>query len=400
MSIIAQCGYGRSTKIQDGLAQGTIEGVILSPRDEKKDKLEGFAAELASDYPDAVVLFDPQFYASTIIGANDARLQEYDYYSSNLNRLNFPSNRLRKYVEDCLNYQHDDLGAQISYILSPTVLFDDFRDNWSQISLDLAIASADYHANLDDPKALLISLVFSEGALNSFDALEEYLDALTELEVAGFYVIVRRNSQSLSHSLESQAMAHLMYMTHVLSNINEYELIFGYTDWYSFLLHSAGAGHTASGWYQSLRQLSLGRFLPSTGGRRPRKRYSSLPMLSCPLIYPELEDIFQVGSLPQVLTGSQYDRILAGGPAAGESAWNDEDSCLHHWTSLSKLAAIIDGQATSVNKLNQAENLIRNAAGLYRNLEQYGVSFEASTGPSHLVEWQNGLREFRSLAGV
>ena len=40
MSVLAQCGFGRATKIEQGLADGVIQGVIMSPRDERRERLE------------------------------------------------------------------------------------------------------------------------------------------------------------------------------------------------------------------------------------------------------------------------------------------------------------------------------------------------------------------------
>lgn len=40
MSILAQCGYGRGEKIEKGLNEGLIQGVIMSPRDERRGRLE------------------------------------------------------------------------------------------------------------------------------------------------------------------------------------------------------------------------------------------------------------------------------------------------------------------------------------------------------------------------
>ena len=40
MSILAQCGYGRGGKTERGLSDDVVHGAIMSPRDERKDRLE------------------------------------------------------------------------------------------------------------------------------------------------------------------------------------------------------------------------------------------------------------------------------------------------------------------------------------------------------------------------
>lgn len=402
MSILAQCGYGRSDKIEQGLTAGFIDGVIMSPRDENKDRLEMTIPQWGKDYPKANVLFDPQFYAATISAPKDGHLSEYDYYNNNCGRgrTHFSPSRISRYVQDCLNYQFDTFGDNLSYLISPTILFDDFRDYWSQVAINLAVESTDYHIKLSKPPPLLISIVVSETALHSLDAVEEFLDVLTELEADGFYLIIRRNASTLQNAMEPSSFARFMYMCYVLAEINEYTVIVGYSDWHSFLLESVGVNFTASGWYQNLRQFSMARFLPPTGGRRPRKRYSSLPLLSSPLINTELQDIFMAGLLNTVLTGSENDAVLSNGPLAGEGNWSDSMATLTHWQCLSSLANRVKTNSTVTNRLQTALGLIQSAQNLYTRLSHSGINFGPTTGPKQLLDWRAAVQEFRSIARV
>jgi len=402
MSILAQCGYGRGDKIEKGLNDGVIHGVIMSPRDERKDRLEQTIQDWGGSHPTALVMFDPQFYAASLDNPHDGHLSEFAYYhnNSNLGRTHFSGTRIQGYVRECLDYQHETFGSNVAYLISPTILFDAFRDSWSQISLNMAVESADYHSSLNSPQPLLISLIISETAFQTIDAVEEFLDALTEIDAQGFYIIIRRNSLSLQNAMEGTPFGRFMYFCHVLTTINEYDVIVGYSDWYSFLLEAAGVTHTATGWYQNLRQFSLARFQASSGGRRPLKRYSSAPLLSCPLINPELQDIHLANLLPRVLSGSYHDAILQNGPAAGEPNWTDEISCLAHWNSLNALFQRLSALPTQSARIQEAEQLMRNALTLYAQLGSRNVSFDPRTGPDHIREWQGSLREFRALAGL
>lgn len=402
MSILAQCGYGRGGKIERGLSDGVVYGAIMSPRDEKKDRLEQAIQDWGGSHPDALIMFDPQFYAASLNNPRDGHLSEYNYYNNNsgLSRTHFSGTRIQGYVRECLDYQHQTFGSNVAYLISPTILFDGFRDSWSQIALNMAVESADYHSSLKSPQPLLISLVISETAFQTMDAVEEFLDALTEIDAQGFYIIIRRNSASVQNAMESAPFGRFMYFCHVLTTINEYDVIVGYSDWHSFLLEAAGVTHTATGWYQNLRQFSLARFRPSSGGRRPLKRYSSAPLLSCPLINPELQDIHLANLLPLVLSGSTYDAILQNGPAEGEANWTDEISCLAHWYSLSALSQRLSALPTQRRRIREAERFMQNALTLYAQLGSQNVSFNPITGPDHILEWQDSLKEFRALAGL
>jgi len=402
MSLLAQCGYGRGGKIEQGLNDGVIHGVIMSPRDERRERLEQDIGNWGNSHPNALVMFDPQFYAANLNNPRDGHLSEFDYYNNNsgLGRTHYSGTRIQGYVKECLDYQHQTFGSNLAYLISPTILFDAFRDSWSQIALNMAVESADYHSTLNSPQPLLISLVISETAFQTMDAVEEFLDALTEIDIQGFYIILRRNSASVQNAMESAPFGRFMYFCHVLTTINEYDVTVGYSDWHSFLLEAAGVTHTATGWYQNLRQFSLARFQPSSGGHRPRKRYSSAPLLSCPLINPELQDIYMANLFPRVLSGSSHDAILQNGPASGEANWSDEISCLAHWYSLNALSQRFSALPTQSGRIQEAERLMKNALTLYTQLSSQNVSFDPSTGPDHIREWQDSLQEFRGLVGL
>ena len=325
--LLAQAGYGRGQKIHRALDEELIDGVILSPKDERRERLEECVRELSEVHQGAWIMVDPQFYATTVSVPRDGRLPEYDYYSDHapLSRTQFSPRQIAGYVRACLDYQFDQLPG-ISHLISPSVLFDDFRDSWSQIALNMAEASIDHHDELSGAPPLLVSIVTSELALRNATGLGEFLDALSGLDVKGFYLLVNRSSSSYQLAMDPRAMENLLYFVHVLSHLNDYSVVVGYSDWLGFLLHAAGASATATGWHQSLRQFSMTRFEPAVGGRRPRKRYASSPLLSGPLIAPELEDIFRTGLLREALTGSDYDAILLPSPASGEARWTDEIS--------------------------------------------------------------------------
>ena len=400
--LLAQVGYGRGQKVHEGLLDGTLSGAILSPKDEGRERLEQCVADLNGSHSDAILMIDPQFYVTTLNTRRDGHLPEYDYYADHigLSRTQFSPRQIGQYVGDCLGYQNESLEG-ISYIVSPNVMFDDFRDSWSQIALNMAEAAVDHHANeLSSPVPLLVSVVTTEVALRSATGLAEFLDALSSLEADGFYILVHRNSSSYQASMDPNAMANLMYMVYVLATLNGYRVFVGYSDWLGMLLQAVGATGVASGWHQSLRQFNMARFMPADGGGRARKRYSSAPLLSSPLLEPELEDIYSAGRINDVLTGSHHDGILRNGPAAGANRWTDPIACRAHWASLNSIISHVSTGSIS-RRLTAALQLINRAESLYSRLSAQPnfVNFEAQTGPGQLGQWRDAITRIQSGSG-
>jgi len=280
--------------------------------------------------------------------------------------------------------------------LSPAVLLEDFRDPWSQITLSLAREAMAIHAQLGNAPPLLLSLVIGETALRSKEALREFLDIISLWDVAGIYLIVHFNDPTYPAFVEETTLANLMYFVYVMARVNGYEVVYGYSDVMSCLLHAVGAHATATGWFHSLRQFSIRRFQPTTGGRQPRPRYLSGPLLSSVLVVPELSAIYEVGRIEEVLSSTRYDSVMATGNPAN-APWPRHKSCLHRWEVLGHLAAEFSLQESTKGNLELLKKKIRSAQAIYSLLTESNVVFESPVGRD-LRQWSDAVRSFETGA--
>ncbi|MFH1010972.1 MAG: hypothetical protein V1784_07040 [bacterium] len=396
MAIYAQHGYGKSDKVDRGLQSGSLGGVILSPREETPENLQRYISDVRSRFHGMQILVDPQFYSTTMTPVRERHLPDYDYYRSGLTRSNFISpTEVSAYVEETLEFQR---RLQLSYIVAPTVSFDDFRDIWSQTALQMGQEAVRYHSECRDPTPLLVSIVFSETALRSTQSLQEFLDIISLFQTTGFYVIVRRTTSQYQPHLDFNVLGNLLYLTYALAERNNYEVILGYTDIVGILLHAVGAKATACGWYSNLRQFSSARLEPQTGGRQPRPRYTSIPLLNSILVMPELVETSRVGLIDEVLSGTTLEQSLRRDP--GNVPWPLDTSTLHHWEALHIATQDIVAQASVGARLTLALRWIQRAEAIYTNLQNRGVVFDYSSGPGHLDQWQRAIRTFRDTAGI
>ena len=63
MKLFAQHGYGPGEKMLNGIQEGSVDGVILSARYEKQEKLEDDIENLKNASGDVEILLDPEVYA-------------------------------------------------------------------------------------------------------------------------------------------------------------------------------------------------------------------------------------------------------------------------------------------------------------------------------------------------
>ncbi len=397
MALYIQHGHGKSDKITAALDDGAIDGVIFGARNEKPDKLRVYIKELRNVSEDCVLLLDPQFYVSTLNPPNDRYLPEYPYYSPGRTATSFTSGRsVRRYVKETLDCQVE-LG--VDRLVSPTVIFDLFSDRWHQIALNLADASLEYHAGLSDPPPLLLSFVFAEEALAGINDINRFLDTITQdnWDMEGFYFIVGRNDPSYNQCFDSERLANFLYLVYALGQINGLRVICGYTDFVGILLRAAGAEAFATGWSQSLRQFDQRSFISrKSGGQPARERYSSSPLLNSVLL-TELQTVYEVGYLTNVLSGVPLDDAITSAADPLASDWTRALSQQQHWQTLAVLDETLSGRVR--NDLREIVRRLENASGLYAILQGGSVQFGRYTDGRHLPEWVEAIQTFRRMAG-
>ncbi|MFO0966104.1 MAG: hypothetical protein U0793_11050 [Gemmataceae bacterium] len=395
MTILVQHGHGKSDKIDDALAAGTVGGVILAPRNEKPDNLAACMRTLANGH-DCELLIDPQIYVSAFAPANTRFLTEYNYFHGGLSASDFTLRRIRTLVAEAIDFQ---VSSGVTSILSPTVLFDSFTDRWFQIALNLADASLEYHAGLYGETPLLLGFVLAEEALAAELEVNRFLDTVTQdgWGMQGFYLVVSRHEGTYNQDCDSSRLANLLYAVHVLGHVNSLRVVLGYTDFLGIPLRAVGASAFACGWSQGLRQFVRKNFLQRPPGGQPaRDRYSSGPLLNS-IFLQELQDIFEVGRLDDVLSGVDLDEVITSATSPQAASWNLAVSQQHHWQTLHALDTALPGAVRQ--RVTHVMGLIRAAQGLYALLERAGVTFERYTGKDHLANWSRALSDFARRVG-
>ncbi|WP_301171080.1 hypothetical protein [Brevibacillus nitrificans] len=401
MTLFAQHGYGKSTKIERGIQQGLLSGVILSPKDESEPNLRSYVQSLRSDFPHIEVMLDPQFYHVPIPNANVRNLPSYaNLYPGPLPLSSFRGRQIQTYVNDVLNYQ-DQLGT--SYLVSPSIIVNSFSDREAQVVLNLAQEAIDLHKqNNYNQSDLLISLTIHETAFTNTAQMDSFLNEISILDAKGFYLIIVRNTSDYNQLFDNNtALVNILTFIYSLSEINEFRVIMGYSDFLGLLYLSVGAYSIATGWHNSLRKFTMKRILPSTGGRQPRPRYSSAPLLNS-ILLSELDSAFQQTSvMAQIMSGTTYDNNINSAPNPLSAVWDKDTGQMEHWAAInSAITNIISGKPTVTDKLDSLEQAIIRAQGLYSILHSRYVPLETNSNSDHLTIWNTAIADFRALTNV
>ena len=399
MGVFVQHGYGKGKKIEKAIKDNDISGIVLSPKGEKLTKLTSFADQLRKLNSDIEIVFDPQFYLCAFLGdVSVGKLVEYPYFETNLTRsyLSNPDN-IHTYVKNIIEFEKT---LSITSFCSPTIRFNDFNDKDSQIALSFANETI---SQLQNPNNLYITLCISEEAFTSIDKTNDYLDLITLFDIKGFYLIINRNASTSRPIDEDPAiLSNIMYFIYILSIVNNYDLIMGYSDLISIPLAAVSNANFASGWFNNLKTFKESNFIPSEGGRRPRKRYTSGVLMNSLLLIPEISSLYSLNDnlklVEQIMTKSKYNNFIS--PRLKDNEWNDEVSCLHNWHVINSLVSDIQSLSNIQDRVKFLEKKINNGNRVYDQLLHKSIQLEYTSQKYHLDSWKESIQLFSSKVGI
>ncbi|MGV8911438.1 MAG: hypothetical protein ACOH14_02385 [Rhodoglobus sp.] len=236
--------------------------MILSAGDESPSQLAATADSCLSS--GLSIRIDAQLYIYSIAPQGSGRHHKahgFDFASVHWSQNASAAAEQVRAVGD-LNERLNPAGKWVA----PSVLQGSFADVWTPVALQLARTAADTWG----PEKTIATLAIDEIALDTWSMIDDWLDVATSLEVHGFYILIARSNASYPPvAWSSERLSNLLRLIYTLSELNGYDVSWGYSDAEGLLGIAAGATSIASGWSYSLRQFYPQKWQPSENG--PRK---------------------------------------------------------------------------------------------------------------------------------
>ncbi|MBE0476744.1 MAG: hypothetical protein IBX62_06605 [Coriobacteriia bacterium] len=351
--ILGQDGYHGRNLLRRGLAEGVLDGVVLSPRYHTPQEMIKTARELAST--GALVVVDPEFQLSLVPDAALLQLSAYPYFTPDLSRRSFSGRTITRIVSSCLRFQTE---CSCSALLTPSLELASSRDWMSQVVLAMneeALGQRDFLPDVP----LHASLCIGDALLASDDQVDELLDMVTTLDVAGFHIVAARARQDPMWSCPGSNVmfGNLLYVTAILRS-NDFDVHLGYSDIGGALAIAAGARGVATGWFKSQRHYCSDAIVASGFGRQPRKAYASAPLMTWVFLEPDLDVIREQGMLGDVLSGNGCDDLIVN---REYDAWRREPMVLGLWETMRVLESSLlprdSGLGLAAERLQEARRL-------------------------------------------
>ena len=407
MKFFAQHGFAQGDKTNMGLSEGFLDGVIYSPRDIGADRLRHQLAHIRTEYPQAELYFDPQYYAAFNVEHPEARLgqlegcEEYASFFRRRQRRQLEAGGapLETDIRDCLAFQEQLL---VNGVISPNIIIRRSFDSIdAAISKNFIRQAGALHRQARCAKPLYVTLAVSRDTLLDRTELFAFLEDITVLEFPprGFYILVAARSQEARADIfHADVIAGWLLINHCLA-INGFEVINGYSDLLSPFLGAVGGSAGASGWWNNLRVFSLDRFLPAGGGRRPVQRYLSKVLISR-IRFDELAALVQLRGrempIPDVLNRMPTDcgYSLAEGFEPAPLA-----EVLQSWEALKSLT---DDLCTGdvIDALDRCRNAVASAQAAFEEIRATFGTLDPKSAGDHLSAIAEGLRQFGEMAEI
>ena len=361
MSYWIQHGYGKGDKVSRLAASDCPPaGVVLSPSSEGAGSLAETAASCEAQ--GLRVLLDPETYIYSIDGADGKRHSEHGLGVGALHWSD-PPRRVERVVTAVLE-ANESLG--LSEVISPSPFQRSLSDAWAGISLQFARATLDA-----TDKPVLASVVADSVAFAQWSAVDEWLDAFTTIDAAGVYLITAFEGLSYPPVWHADVLRNVYRAIYRLASINDYEVVWGYSDLAGAVGLGAGLSGFATGWFFSLRLWSQAKWIPRTGGRQSAPRVFSVPLLAPLLADGEANVALETASGRRCIP----DRATRSALTARQ--WGAAESWYQHMDSLCAVAAQIDELPTVEERLPFILEWLQTAIDGLANLAAEGVLVSA-----------------------
>lgn len=363
MSFFIQHGYGKAQKINTLMSQGFTSGVILSPGDEDPSSLRATAEYCAQ--AGLRVFIDPQTYVYSTNPQGAPR----NHPAHHLKPRNFSwaqsAESITRHIAIVgeLNKAINPSGIWIA----PAALQSTFTDVWTPLSIQFARTASDAWGG----ERTMVTLAIEESALSDWARIEDWLDVATTLDVAGFYVLVSRNeSKYPGLPWAPTRLANLLRLVHTLGTLNQFEVIWGYSDLEGMLGVAAGASGMAAGWSYTLRQFSASKWQSTPGGGKPATVRVHVPRLwSLLRAETEAADIFNSAMRSQIFYPDQIEDLNRQPFSSISRPYAQEQ----HLMVLAERANSLGHLPTQAERLDTVQNSLILAIELFEGIGRLGL---------------------------
>lgn len=398
MKLYAQHGHAASDKLQKGIQEGYVDGIILSPRYLAPESANLLVEELRRLNPGIDVLIDPEFYAMRYVGTPNAQLRHLEEWPHFVPRRRNELLVGTAGIDATLNAAFEVQRAiGCTHLIAPSIYITNSLD-----SIEAAIAIAfvsrakPVAADMGIDVPVYATVAVDRDAIVDRKNYLAFLNAITGTDPSpdGVYALVgagptdERVGTVRSQIMVPEVIAGWMLLNYSLS-LNNMRVVNGFSDILTPWLGAAGGYAGSTGWWSNLQVFSMARYIRGPGGGQlPLVRYLSMKLLN--RITVNEREAF-VEFVPGIMNGLSTDSLYAGHQP------NRTDEAIQSWQAISALnSAVVSANVRE--GLQRLRNRTTEAREYYDRLRDVGFSERYEANIEFLAALGDSLTAFEELA--
>ncbi|WP_167801698.1 hypothetical protein, partial [Listeria monocytogenes] len=244
--LIAQHGPAKGKKIDDGIINNNLNGVIFSLNDESLNSIEEYINR-SSVVSRNNSFLDPQFYYSTYDSTVLKKLEDIPLFPINVARRDW-----RRKNDNILNFL--EYHAESSNKISNILIAPGFHIESIDWHFDYSIDIYNYCVDNFESDSYALSLLLQTSFFASKENVKELIDEIEDqCEVKDYIYLTlchETNNDSNYEEIDANWLANILYTIHQLQNLG-FKTIIGYSFMNSILFSMLGCDYVASGWFNT-----------------------------------------------------------------------------------------------------------------------------------------------------
>lgn len=384
LKIYHQCGHNTIWNIESFCNDSVGNGLILSPSDYEKDKIEKLNIKIKEKS-----VFDPQYYLPQ---SNKKKFQTYDFFPNTFIDNEYSTeNYEEKSFENaykCVDFQDKN---NFNSIIIPCIYKDNYTEKYLETQKELYIIPfLSVIEKLEINKPVFLTLILKDNYLFDQEIKANILNFATSFqEIDGIYLIPE-HIETYKRVRNEKYLFELMKFIDKLRD-NDLLVHLGYTDIEGFILSLADITSISIGTYENTKCFSIEKFKKNEGKKQgPNPRIFSRKLLQnveytylAPLetLYDKYNELFEENKYkiklfeptfqwhfakPEIYKNyfCEYTALLKGLPQKYEERYK-----------------------FILEKIN--ESMV-----YYKEISDSGVLLDEKSNGDHLIHWANAVNMF------
>ncbi len=389
--IYHQLGHNHIWNLQSIEKDKTGDGIIISPRHMKLNKVEGLSGEIKNS-----AVFDPQYFCPSI---QKGHLATYDFFpdvaANGFETSEYGESFADNCAKKCIKFQ---LNNNFRYIVIPTRHVEGmpttFIENQQKLFVDPFLAEI-RKLRIPEDKVLL-GLILNDNMIKDREYSTDILNWITGIKgINGIYLITEAFRQT-KQIKDIDYLFSLLNFVHIL-NQNERDVMLGYLNVEALLLSIANPKIITIGAYENTRIFNIRGFSTIEKkwqpGPSPRLYFSKLlQLIDCSYIGAIRRELPDDG----IFDENEYNAQMF----EPEFKWHFTKPVLykHYFLEFSRQLNSIS-KFDGVDRYKAVCSIIQTARSFYSRLDEEGVVLDSNSDGSHLPAWLTAANQFAKLQG-